>query len=89
MVYSTDRSKAVVPVLVLLFVVCGLFSITHFWQPSDHQMTQHIVSVESSALLHYRLYAASQITDDIYKRYSLQSDPIRHVCCIDVTLYEL
>ena len=24
-VYSTDRSKAVVPVLVLLFVVCGLF----------------------------------------------------------------
>ena len=25
LVYSTDRSKAVVPVLVLLFVVCGLF----------------------------------------------------------------
>ena len=25
MVYSTDRSKAVVPVLVLLFVACGLF----------------------------------------------------------------
>ena len=24
-VYSTDRSKAVVPVLVLLFVFCGLF----------------------------------------------------------------
>ena len=24
-VYSTDRSKAVVPVLVLLFVLCGLF----------------------------------------------------------------
>ena len=24
-VYSTDRSKAVVPVLVLLFVTCGLF----------------------------------------------------------------
>ena len=27
--------------------------------------------------------------DDIYKHYSLQSDPIRHVCLIDVTLYEL
>ena len=27
--------------------------------------------------------------DDIYTRYSLQSDPIRHVCFIDVTLYEL
>ena len=27
--------------------------------------------------------------DDIYKHYSLQSDPIRHVCFIDVTLYEL
>ena len=25
MVYSTDRSKAVVPVLVLLFLLCGLF----------------------------------------------------------------
>ena len=25
MVYSTDRSKAVVPVSVLLFVACGLF----------------------------------------------------------------
>ena len=24
MVYSTDRSKALVPVLVLLFVLCGL-----------------------------------------------------------------
>ena len=24
-VYSTDRSKAVVPMLVLLFVICGLF----------------------------------------------------------------
>ena len=24
-VYSTDRSKAVVPVLVLLFMLCGLF----------------------------------------------------------------
>ena len=24
-VYSTDRSKAVVPVLVLLFIACGLF----------------------------------------------------------------
>ena len=27
-VYSTDCSKAVVPVLVLLFVLCGLFSET-------------------------------------------------------------
>ena len=32
---------------------------------------------------------STQSKCSIYKHYSLQSDPIRHVCFIDVTLYEL
>ena len=30
-----------------------------------------------------------QLGDDIHKHYRVQSDPIQHICCMDVTLYLL